>query len=1260
MRYVSPKVNQTINMGLKFFALFCAAYLCVSAIIYRPADATSSFSLQTSQERKISDRPGTRRLQVRASSAAPNSTVTVPILFHSEGDENSLSYSLSFNPAHLSDPQVSLGSDAAGASLLVNTSQVEQGYLGVQLTLPGGQRLLAGSREIVRVDFAIKSGAGASLTTIDFTDQPVARRIVDSNGSSVEGNFAAGAVIVVPGFEGDVNPRPLGNGDGRVTISDWMQTGLFVAGIEKTADGSEFQRADSAPKDTRGNGRLTIADWVMAGRYAAGLESPIEAGGPTAVARTLAESGVQILGQGRVFRIVEDTFQRGRDSELKFEIISQGNENAIGFSINFDRQQINYIRAELGSDSSGAVLNVNTDRLSEGRLGVALALPAGQTFTPGVRQLVKIIFAVPPSSSVNSTIVSFGDLPVEREIVDAGAASLPSTYIPALIRFDPPVNLVPILTRLNPNPVVFGGPSFTLTVIGANFVEGVVVLANNVPRVTQLINSTEVRATILAEDISEVGTLSITAQNPSPGGGTSGAIDLLIVNPVPTLTTIDPNFAAVGGPSFTLTANGANFVPGAVVQWNGSDRTTTFVNNTRLTAQIPAADIQSVSTALVRVLNPAPGGGASATLEFAVRTPNPLPRITSITPDSIFSGSPAFTLTVNGTNFTPSSSVRLNGNALQTTFVNGSQLAAQVLAESIATAGTVTISVLNPPPGGGTSNSVLLTISSQPNPLPVLMNISPSTVLAGGPAFTLTVNGSGFVGGSVIQFNNEDRPTTFVSATQITTQVPAADIATTGQASIRVVNPQPGGGTSNVATLVIVNPLPAIANISPNIVPVGNPTFTLTVNGTGFVSGSEVRVNGSPRETSIVNNTQLTARIPLTDTTAIGTLNVQVVNPLPGGGVSNTLPLQVIDTNPLPRIIGISPASVNVGSPGFTLVVNGASFLRSSVVRVNNQDRPTEFISDSSLGAQIPASDIAAPGELSIVVFNPAPGGGRSNAVTLTVINPNPTSVITALSPNPVLAGGPSFTLTVGGTGFVSGSVIRFNGQDRQTTFVSSTQLTATILAADIANGGAGTITVINPPPGGGSSNPATLTINNPLPVLVGLNPASVPAGNPAFTLRINGAGFVPSSIVRWNGSNRQTTFVNSTQLTIEVPASDVTNTGSATIDVTNPAPAGGTSNSLTFSIGQPPILVPVLDNISPDRAKAGSPGFTLTVNGSNFVPGATVLWNGSVRQTAFISSTQLTAVIPASDITTSGSAVVTVVNPLSSSSNFLIFTILE
>ena len=83
-------------------------------------------------------------------------------------------------------------------------------------------------------------------------------------------------------------------------------------------------------------------------------------------------------------------------------------------------------------------------------------------------------------------------------------------------------------------------------------------------------------------------------------------------NPLPTTTTISPTNKIAGQPGFTLTVNGTNFVSGlSKVRWNGTDRTTTYVNSTQLTAAITAADIATVGTASITVFNPAPGGGTS-------------------------------------------------------------------------------------------------------------------------------------------------------------------------------------------------------------------------------------------------------------------------------------------------------------------------------------------------------------------------------------------------------------------------------------------------------------------------------------------------------------------------------------------------------------------------------------------------------------------------------------------------------------------------
>jgi hypothetical protein len=541
----------------------------------------------------------------------------------------------------------------------------------------------------------------------------------------------------------------------------------------------------------------------------------------------------------------------------------------------------------------------------------------------------------------------------------------------------------PQITSLSPDQAVAGGAEFTLTVNGSGFIDGTgsdrsVVHWNGSPRATTFVSSTVLTATIPASDIATAGTANVTVVN--PGNLTSNTATFTITNPAPTITAISPATAVAGSGGFTLTITGTNFVNGSVVRWNGSPRTTTFVSSTRLEAAIPASDIVTAGTANVTVFNPAPGGGESGAVTFTIN--NPAPTISSISPATAVAGSGNFTLTITGTNFVNGSVVRWNGSDRTTTFVSSTQLTAAIPASDIATAGTANVTVFNPAPGGGESDAVTFTIN---NPAPTISSISPATTVAGSGGFTLTITGTNFVTNSVVRWNGSPRPTTFVSSTRLEAAIPASDIATAGTANVTVFNPAPGGGESGAVTFTINNPAPTISSISPATAVAGSGNFTLTITGTNFVNGSVVRWNGSDRTTTFVSSTQLTAAIPASDVATAGTANVTVFNPAPGGGTSNTAIFTIQASNPAPTISSISPATAVAGSDNFTLTITGTNFVNGAVVRWNGSDRTTTFVSSTRLEAAIPASDIATAGTANVTVFNPAPGGGESGAVTFTI-----------------------------------------------------------------------------------------------------------------------------------------------------------------------------------------------------------------------------------------------------------------------------------
>ena len=109
-----------------------------------------------------------------------------------------------------------------------------------------------------------------------------------------------------------------------------------------------------------------------------------------------------------------------------------------------------------------------------------------------------------------------------------------------------------------------------------------------------------------------------------------------------------------------------------------------------------------------------------ATVTIAIN--NPVPSIASLYPVSVTAGSPPFMLVVTGANFVNGSTIYWNGSALTTTLVNGMQLQAAISADAVTTAGPISITVVNPAPGGGASNVSYFTISSPP-PSPAFHHI---------------------------------------------------------------------------------------------------------------------------------------------------------------------------------------------------------------------------------------------------------------------------------------------------------------------------------------------------------------------------------------------------------------------------------------------------------------------------------------------------------------------------------------------------------
>ncbi len=635
----------------------------------------------------------------------------------------------------------------------------------------------------------------------------------------------------------------------------------------------------------------------------------------------------------------------------------------------------------------------------------------------------------------------------------------------------------PAHVSLSPGSATAGGASFTLTINGKDFTPASTSAWGATALTTTYKSATQLTAVVPASLISSEGTARVTVT--TAGGATSGAVFIIkpsiistatpamaVASLAPTLSIRDANFTSIStrgataqASTYKSTAQRATALPtspDATAIAAASDDAltdtpappattapaTTYKGVTQLTAAVHANLVNTVNgtfPGVSLVVNP------------------PLPTITSLSPSRIIAGNGAFAMNVYGTNFASPTVVNWGTTPLVTIRTGGSTLLAQVPANLVATVGTASVTVTT---AGGTSAPASFTIAP---PSPAIASLSPSSAAAGGPAFTLTINGANFVRDMEILWGSTWVASTYVSATQVTTTIPASLIATAAEDG--VVLYAPGIGWSNTAYFTINPAPPTITSLGPASGAAGGAGFMLTINGTAFTPGATSMWGTTPLGTIYVNPTQLTAAVPASLIVNSGTGSVTVTTAA-GTSVPATF---TINPSP-PEINGLSPAVATAGGAAFTLTISGQYFTPVSIAKWGSTALATTYISQTQLMAAIPATLIAAAGTASITVSTAA---GTSAQVTFTI---NPALRITTTT-MPAGTAGNAYSGPINVTGGSPGYTWIVTGLPAGLSFSNTFDSTLTITGAP-ASSGPITFQVSVQDTTGASAGPVTYTIN--------------------------------------------------------------------------------------------------------------------------------------------------------------------------------------
>ncbi len=450
-----------------------------------------------------------------------------------------------------------------------------------------------------------------------------------------------------------------------------------------------------------------------------------------------------------------------------------------------------------------------------------------------------------------------------------------------------------------------------------------------------------------------------------------GSASATLNNPVPILSSLAPLSVPQG--AFTLTLTGLHFAQGAVAYMGTMALATTYVSSTQLTAAGTATSAQA-GTQIITVQNPNPGASASAGLNLIVQGGVAV-TVAPLAPMVRTGAQQQFTATVTGA---------IN---LAVTWAVNSVPGGNSTIGTISATGLYTAPLTLPAP-----NLVIVTATSVEDPtkygsaqvtlenaIPVISSVTPTTLTANMQS-ELTVNGTGFDPGSIVNLGTVAFSTTFIAPTQLVA-VGAPTLAQVGTVPVTVVNPNPGGSTSVPFNVQVVGPN---SNITVTVAPktatlgAGNvQQFVATVTGAVdlSVSWSVNGINGGNGSVGTIdfegNYTAPNNIVGLASVTVTATSNANTAK-----SDSATVTL----TNPVPTLSSITPSTLGLGS--FQITLYGTGFVSTSTATFGGQAMQVTYVTSTMITA---IGNAASAGTVTVKVTNPPTGGGTSNGVNVTV-----------------------------------------------------------------------------------------------------------------------------------------------------------------------------------------------------------------------------------------------------------------------------------